>query len=105
MLLFGASGTNCSEIGNRNSNNFVQENALGNVVCKMTTILSRPQYVNCNACSISSRSHRAKFKSTIPSLGQGWNSNFHKIDHRRQVPHDIQYYNMMLDNENMGELH
>ena len=31
---------------NRNSNIFIQENALENVVCEMAPILSRPQWVN-----------------------------------------------------------
>ena len=31
---------------NRNSNIFIQENALENVVCEMASILYRPQYVN-----------------------------------------------------------
>ena len=32
---------------NRNSNIFIQENAVQNVVCKMASILSRPQCVKC----------------------------------------------------------
>ena len=33
---------------NQNKNIFIQENAFENIVCEMTAILSRPQYVNLN---------------------------------------------------------
>ena len=33
----------------RNSNIFIQQNALENVVCEIASILSRPQCVNCNS--------------------------------------------------------
>ena len=42
ILLIGPLGTNFSD---RNSNIFIQENALDNVVCEMASILSRPQCV------------------------------------------------------------
>ena len=46
ILLIGPLGTNFSEILTcRNSNISIQENALENVVCEMTSILSRPQCV------------------------------------------------------------
>ena len=42
ILLIGPLGTNFSEILKRNSNIFIQENVLENVVCEMASILSRP---------------------------------------------------------------
>ena len=45
ILLIGPLETNLSEIFYRNSNIFIQENALENVVCEMASILSRPQCV------------------------------------------------------------
>ena len=43
ILLTGPLGTNFSGIFILNSNIFIQENALENVVCRMASILSRPQ--------------------------------------------------------------
>ena len=45
ILLIGPLGTHFSENFNWNSNIFILENALENVVCKMVLILSRPQCV------------------------------------------------------------
>ena len=45
ILLIGPWGTHFSEIFNRNSYIFIQENAFQNVVCEMASILSRPQCV------------------------------------------------------------
>ena len=45
ILLIGPLGTNFRNF-NRNSNIFIQENALENVVCEMSSILSRSQCVN-----------------------------------------------------------
>ena len=46
ILLIEPLGTNFSEINfNWNSNIFIQENALENVVCEMASIFSRPQCV------------------------------------------------------------
>ena len=41
ILFIGPSGINCNF--NRNVHIFIQENAFENVVCKMASILSRPQ--------------------------------------------------------------
>ena len=46
ILLNGPLQTNFSEILNWNSNIFIQENAVENVVCEMAAILSQPQCVN-----------------------------------------------------------
>ena len=45
ILLIGPTGSNFSEIFNRNSDNFIQENAFESVVCETAAILSRPQCV------------------------------------------------------------
>ena len=45
ILLIGLLGTNFSEIFNRSSNIFFQENAFENVVWNIAAILSRPQWV------------------------------------------------------------
>ena len=46
ILLIGPLGTKLQWNFNRNSNIFIQENALENVVCEMASILCRPQCVN-----------------------------------------------------------
>ena len=45
IFSIGLLWTNLSEIFNRNSDIFFQENALENVVCEIVSILSRPQWV------------------------------------------------------------
>ena len=50
ILLIGPLGTNFSEILNRNSNIFIEENTFENVVCEMLFISSRPPCVKI-ACS------------------------------------------------------
>ena len=45
ILLIGPLGTNFSEMLIE-SHTFLQENPFEKIVCKMTAILSRPQYVN-----------------------------------------------------------
>ena len=45
ILLIGPLGTNFSEIFNRNSNIFIEENEFQNIVCEMLSISSRPQCV------------------------------------------------------------
>ena len=46
ILLIEPLGTNFSEIFNKNSNIFIQENAFESVACEMAAILSQPQCVN-----------------------------------------------------------
>ena len=55
ILLIGPLGTNFSEILNRNSNIFIQENAFENVVCETAAILSWPQCVNSSILKFQSR--------------------------------------------------
>ena len=63
ILLIGPLGTNFSEmLFSQNSNIFIQENALQNVVCEMASILSRPQCVNRNALVIK---HKNVFETDI----------------------------------------
>ena len=46
---------------------FIQENAIENVVWKMSAILSRPQYVNWKMSAILSRPQYVNYKWLVPN--------------------------------------
>ena len=67
LLLIESLGTNFQWNFNRNSNIFIQENALEHVVSEMTSILSRPQCVNTSVLHYSSPHFSVEQDGTDPA--------------------------------------
>ena len=70
IVLIGPLGTNFSKNFNLNLNIFIQENALESVVCRMVSILSRPQCVN--EAHVCIRLHGTPAADPMSSAGLEW---------------------------------